>query len=44
MKDSDHPCARGNAGWFAGNMPGVKTIYKLKSGSYVSDDLHYGRR
>ena len=24
--------------WFAGNMPGVKTIYKLKSGSYVSDD------
>ena len=24
--------------WFAGNMPGVKTIYKLKSGSYISDD------
>jgi hypothetical protein len=24
--------------WFARNMPGVKTIYKLKSGSYISDD------
>jgi hypothetical protein len=24
--------------WFAKNMPGVKTIYKLKSGSYMSDD------
>lgn len=24
--------------WFAQNMPGVKTIYKLKSGSYISDD------
>ena len=24
--------------WFAGNMPRVKTIYKLKSGSYVADD------
>jgi hypothetical protein len=24
--------------WFAANMPGVKTIYKLKSGSYISDD------
>ena len=24
--------------WFARNMPGVKTIIKLKSGSYVADD------
>ena len=24
--------------WFARNMPSVKTIYKLKSGSYISDD------
>jgi len=24
--------------WFAENMPGVKTIFKLKSGNYVSDD------
>ena len=24
--------------WFAKNMPGVKTIFKLKSGSYVADD------
>jgi hypothetical protein len=24
--------------WFARNMPGVKTIIKLKGGSYVSDD------
>jgi hypothetical protein len=24
--------------WFARNMPGVKTIYKLKSGNYVADD------
>ena len=24
--------------WFAKNMPGVKSIYKLKSGSYISDD------
>jgi hypothetical protein len=24
--------------WFAKNMPGVKTIIKLKSGSYVADD------
>jgi len=24
--------------WFAKNMPGVKTIYKLKSGNYSSDD------
>ena len=24
--------------WFAKNMPGVKTILKLKSGSYVADD------
>jgi len=24
--------------WFAGNMPGVKAILKLKSGSYISDD------
>lgn len=24
--------------WFAKNMPGVKVIKKLKSGSYVSDD------
>jgi hypothetical protein len=24
--------------WFAKNMPGVKTIAKLKSGSYISDD------
>jgi hypothetical protein len=24
--------------WFAKNMPGVKTILKLKSGSYISDD------
>lgn len=24
--------------WFAKNMPGVKTIVKLKGGSYVSDD------
>jgi len=24
--------------WFAENMPGVKTVMKLKSGSYVSDD------
>lgn len=24
--------------WFAKNMPGTKTILKLKSGSYISDD------
>ncbi len=24
--------------WFAKNMPSVKTLYKLKSGSYISDD------
>jgi hypothetical protein len=24
--------------WFARNMPGVKSILKLKSGSYISDD------
>ena len=24
--------------WFAENMPGVKTILKLKGGSYISDD------
>jgi hypothetical protein len=24
--------------WFTKNMPGVKTIIKLKSGSYVADD------
>ena len=24
--------------WLAKNMPGVKTILKLKSGSYISDD------
>jgi hypothetical protein len=24
--------------WFAENVPGVKTILKLKSGSYISDD------
>jgi hypothetical protein len=24
--------------WFARNMPSVKTIYRLKSGSYISDD------
>ena len=24
--------------WFAENMPSVKTIVKLKSGSYISDD------
>jgi hypothetical protein len=24
--------------WFAKNMPGVKTIVKLKSGSYITDD------
>jgi hypothetical protein len=24
--------------WFAKNMPGVKTILKLKSGNYVADD------
>jgi hypothetical protein len=24
--------------WFAKNMPGVKIIFKLKSGSYVADD------
>jgi hypothetical protein len=24
--------------WFAKNMPGVKAIYKLKSGNYVADD------
>jgi hypothetical protein len=24
--------------WFARNMPGVKAILKLKSGSYISDD------
>jgi hypothetical protein len=24
--------------WFAENMPGVKTILKLKSGNYISDD------
>jgi hypothetical protein len=24
--------------WFAKNMPSVKTILKLKSGSYISDD------
>jgi len=24
--------------WFTRNMPGVKTVYKLKSGSYMSDD------
>jgi hypothetical protein len=24
--------------WFAENMPGVRTILKLKSGNYISDD------
>jgi hypothetical protein len=24
--------------WFAKNMPGVKTIFKLKSGNYAADD------
>jgi len=24
--------------WFAKNMPGVKVIFKLKSGSYIADD------
>lgn len=24
--------------WFKKNMPGVKTVLKLKSGSYISDD------
>ena len=24
--------------WFTRNMPGVKTIFKLKSGNYASDD------
>lgn len=24
--------------WFARNMPGVKTVLRLKSGSYISDD------
>ena len=24
--------------WFARNIPGVKAIYKLKSGNYVADD------
>lgn len=24
--------------WFTENMPGIKTILKLKSGSYISDD------
>lgn len=24
--------------WFAKNMPGVKTVFKLKSGNYASDD------
>jgi len=24
--------------WFSKNMPGVKTIFKLKSGSYIADD------
>jgi hypothetical protein len=24
--------------WFAKNMPGLKTVLKLKSGSYISDD------
>jgi len=24
--------------WFAEDMPGVKTIFKLKSGSYIRDD------
>ena len=24
--------------WFARNMPGVKTVLKIKSGSYISDD------
>ena len=24
--------------WFAENLPGVKTILKLKSGNYISDD------
>jgi len=24
--------------WFEKNMPGVKTVFKLKSGSYISDD------
>ena len=24
--------------WFAENMPSVKTIIKLKSGNYISDD------
>ena len=24
--------------WFAKNMPGVRTVLKLKSGSYVADD------
>jgi hypothetical protein len=25
-------------GWFAQHMPGVKTIYKLKGGNFVTDD------
>ena len=25
-------------GWFARNMPGVKTVLKLKDGNYISDD------
>jgi hypothetical protein len=24
--------------WFSGNMPGVKTVLKLKGGSYIADD------
>jgi hypothetical protein len=24
--------------WFGKNMPGTKTVYKLKSGSYIADD------
>ena len=24
--------------WFARNMPGVKAVYRLKGGSYISDD------
>lgn len=32
------PVMREMQAWFARNMPGVKTIYKLKRGNYVDDD------
>jgi len=32
------PVMREMKTWFDKNMPGVKTILKLKSGSYISDD------